>query len=149
MPSQIFVRSMYEQFLSFLQGFLKGLRKQNSQFFKKIFVDLSTNKFLDFLFCDHVITTHYSVSGFLRHFSSLWKCFTGFLSSRALFSFCALYSVISERHIPKNRRPMHHPPLRSVVIYRVMLGNAVIPERHVIFLPAPANGELRAGCVGE
>lgn len=44
---------------------------------------------------------------------------------------------------------MHHPPLRAVVVDGVVLGDAVVPEGHVVFLPAPADGEFRAGGVGE
>lgn len=44
---------------------------------------------------------------------------------------------------------MHHSALRTVVIDGVVLGDAVVPEGYVVFLPAPADGEFRAGSVGE
>ncbi len=44
---------------------------------------------------------------------------------------------------------MHHPALWTVVVDGVVLGDAVVPEGHVVFLPAPADGELRARGVGE
>nr|GFC85720.1 hypothetical protein [Tanacetum cinerariifolium] len=47
-----------------------------------------------------------------------------------------------KRHIPQNRRAVHHAALRSVVVHRVMLGHSVVPHRHVVFLPTPADGEL-------
>src|SRR5476651_450182 len=53
---------------------------------------------------------------------------------------CAVWRL--ERHIPKNCRAVHHSPLWPVVIDRVMLGHAVVPEGHVVLLPAPADGEL-------
>ena len=44
---------------------------------------------------------------------------------------------------------MHHAPVRAVIIHGVMLGHTVVPERDVVLLPAPADGVLRAGAVGE
>ena len=54
-----------------------------------------------------------------------------------------------KRHIPQHRGPMHHPPGRAVVVHCEVLGHAVVPEGHVVGLPAPADGEFRAGGVGE
>ncbi|MNH28652.1 hypothetical protein D3C79_888370 [compost metagenome] len=44
---------------------------------------------------------------------------------------------------------MHHPPVRPVIIHRKMLSDAVVPERHVVLLPAPADAELRPRRMGE
>src|SRR5579863_6410964 len=37
---------------------------------------------------------------------------------------------------------MHDAPLRQVVRDRVMLGDAVVPERHIVYVPSPADREL-------
>ncbi len=58
-------------------------------------------------------------------------------------------SAVLERHIPDNSRALHHPALWAVVVDGVVLGHAVVPERHVVLLPAPADGEFRAGGAGE
>ena len=39
---------------------------------------------------------------------------------------------------------MHDAVRRAVVVGGVMLGDAVVPKRHIAGLPAPANGEFRA-----
>src|SRR3546814_20888236 len=44
---------------------------------------------------------------------------------------------------------VHHPPLRQVVVDRLMLGHAVVPEGHRVFRPAPAHVEFGLLNMGE
>ena len=44
---------------------------------------------------------------------------------------------------------MHDAPLRQIIRVGVVLRHAVIPDRHVIFLPAPAHLKLRFGDVSK
>ena len=44
---------------------------------------------------------------------------------------------------------MHNPPLRQIVGVGIVLRDAIIPDRHVILLPAPAHLKLRFGNVRE
>ena len=55
----------------------------------------------------------------------------------------------SKRSITQNGRAMHNAAIRAVVVHGVVLGHAVVPERDVVFLPAPANGVLGAGRVSK
>lgn len=48
-----------------------------------------------------------------------------------------------------DRDAVHEPALAGVVVERVVIGTAVVPEGDVVGAPAPAAGELRSGGVGE
>ncbi len=54
-----------------------------------------------------------------------------------------------KRNIPKNRRPMHNPPLWQVIRIGIVLSHAVIPNRNIIRLPAPAHLKLRFSDMGK
>ena len=47
------------------------------------------------------------------------------------------------RAIADDRGAMHDAPLRQIVRHRVMMGDAVIPEHHIVHAPMPADGEFR------
>jgi hypothetical protein len=49
----------------------------------------------------------------------------------------------SHRPLPPQRNPQHHPPKPVIVIHRVVLHAAVVPERDGVGLPHEAAGELR------
>src|ERR1043165_7118753 len=48
----------------------------------------------------------------------------------------------SERHIPRNRDPVHAAALARVIIERAVLGAAIVPDRQRTDLPAEAAGVL-------
>ena len=54
-----------------------------------------------------------------------------------------------KRFIPKDRRPMHNPPLWQVIGIGIVLSHAVIPNRNIIRLPAPTHLKLRFSDMGE
>ena len=43
---------------------------------------------------------------------------------------------------PRDGRPLHNPSLRQVIRIGVMLRDAVIPDRQIVLLPAPAHLKL-------
>ncbi len=44
---------------------------------------------------------------------------------------------------------MHYPPLWQVIRIGIVLSHAVIPNRNIIWLPAPAHLKLRFGDMGK
>ncbi|OMP13934.1 hypothetical protein COLO4_00594, partial [Corchorus olitorius] len=55
----------------------------------------------------------------------------------------AQLAINPHRHFTGQGHPPHHPRLGAVVIHRIMLRGAVIPDRHIPRLPAPAHGVLQ------
>ncbi len=50
---------------------------------------------------------------------------------------------------PQESSPMHNPSLWQVIGIGIVLGHAVIPNRNIIWLPAPAHLKLRFSDMGE
>src|SRR5260364_377705 len=60
----------------------------------------------------------------------------------------ALAAVDADRNVAVDGRAPHDAALISVVVDGDVLGRAVVPDRDVALLPAPAHGVLRRGDVG-
>src|SRR5690606_5275423 len=88
--------------------------------------------------------------GWMRRPSTGWRRALTLLlmpGSSTLAHGLAATAVDAHRHLAGQGHAAHHTVLLGVVVHRVVLGGAVVPDRHVAFLPAPAHGVLQAGDV--
>src|SRR5690606_28206650 len=91
-----------------------------------------------------------AASGWMRRPSSGWRrAVTLWLMafSSTFAGGLAAAAVDAHRHVAGQGHAAHHAVLGAVVVHRVVLGGAVVPDGHVAFTPAPAHGVLQAGDV--